>query len=103
MASTGSTSQAVRPTACDQTGVQGGVQGGGPTLPGDAPGSPAAAFAAAKSLASGTGNGAVQNSAFPVPAAGAAQGAGVAQGTGAAGKLPSLHLHYISITNMIYR
>jgi len=61
MASTGSSSQAVRPKVCDQTGIVGGVQGNGPTLPGQAPGTPAAAFAAAKALASGQGNGLVQN------------------------------------------
>jgi len=63
MASTGSASQAVRPTVCDQTGVAGGVQGTGPTQPGAPAGSPAAAFAAAQSLAAGTGNGLVQNGA----------------------------------------
>jgi len=61
MASTGSSSQAVRPTVCDQTGVAGGVQGTGPTLPGQAPGTPQAAFDAAAALAQGTGNGLVQN------------------------------------------
>ncbi|CAI9626168.1 unnamed protein product [Alternaria burnsii] len=61
MASTGSTSQAVRPTVCDQTGVAGGVQGTGATQPGAPAGSPAAAFAAAQALAQGTGNGLVQN------------------------------------------
>ncbi|KAI1582205.1 hypothetical protein PtrEW7m1_004014 [Pyrenophora tritici-repentis] len=63
MASTGSSSQAVRPTACNQNGVQGGVQGAGPTQPGQPAGSPAAAFAAAQALAAGTGNGQVQNGA----------------------------------------
>lgn len=61
MASTGSASQAVRPQACNLTGVNGGVQGNGPTLPGQSAGTPAAAFAAASALASGTGNGVVQN------------------------------------------
>lgn len=61
-ASTGSTSQSVRPQACDQTGVAGGVQGAGATQPGQAPGSPQAAFTAAQSLASGQGNGVVDNS-----------------------------------------
>ncbi|KAI4907692.1 hypothetical protein J4E90_009098 [Alternaria incomplexa] len=61
MASTGSTSQAVRPTVCDQTGVAGGVQGTGPTQPGAPAGSPAAAFAAGQALAQGTGSGQVQN------------------------------------------
>ncbi|KAF1829370.1 hypothetical protein BDW02DRAFT_485018, partial [Decorospora gaudefroyi] len=56
MASTGSASQAVRPTVCDQTGVAGGVQGNGPTQPGQAAGSPQAAFDAAQALAQGTGN-----------------------------------------------
>ncbi|EFQ85322.1 hypothetical protein PTT_19746, partial [Pyrenophora teres f. teres 0-1] len=70
MASTGSSSQAVRPTACNQNGVQGGVQGAGPTQPGQPAGSPAAAFAAAQALAAGTGNGQVQNGA-PTGATGA--------------------------------
>ena len=65
MASTGSSSQAVRPIVCDQTGVAGGVQGTGATQPGQPAGSPAAAFAAAQALAAGTGNGLVQNGAMP--------------------------------------
>ncbi|KAF1847546.1 uncharacterized protein K460DRAFT_246249, partial [Cucurbitaria berberidis CBS 394.84] len=65
MASTGSSSQAVRPTVCDQTGVAGGVQGTGATLPGQPAGSPAAAFAAAQALVAKTGNGLVQNGATP--------------------------------------
>jgi hypothetical protein len=77
MASTGSTSQAVRPTVCDQTGVAGGVQGTGATQPGAPAGSPAAAFAAAQALAQGTGNGLVQNTG----AAGAAAGTTGTQGT----------------------
>jgi len=64
MASTGSSSQAVRPKVCNQTGVQGGVQGTGPTKEGQPYGSPAAAFAAAKAKADGTGNGEVDNSQF---------------------------------------
>ncbi|KAF2821420.1 hypothetical protein CC86DRAFT_448877 [Ophiobolus disseminans] len=88
MASTGSASQAIRPTVCDQTGVAGGVQGTGATQPGAPAGSPAAAFAAAQALAAGTGNGLVQNGAAgavatPPQAAAPQQGqqqAGVAQG-----------------------
>ena len=70
MASTGSSSQAVRPTVCDQTGVAGGVQGTGATQPGQPAGSPAAAFAAAQALAAGTGNGLVQNGVAPSGTAG---------------------------------
>ena len=57
MAATGSASRAVRPTACDSTGVAGGVQSLGATQPGGTPGTPAQAFAAASALANGTGNG----------------------------------------------
>lgn len=60
MASTGSSSQAIRPQVCDQTGVAGGVQGTGATQPGQAPGTPQAAFDAAAALAQGTGNGLIQ-------------------------------------------
>jgi hypothetical protein len=74
MASTGSNSQAVRPTVCDQTGVAGGVQGTGPTQPGAPAGSPAAAFAAAQALAQGTGNGQVQNTGAPGVAGAAGTG-----------------------------
>jgi hypothetical protein len=74
MASTGSNSQAVRPTVCDQTGVAGGVQGTGPTQPGAPAGSPAAAFAAAQALAQGTGNGLVQNTGAPGVAGAAGTG-----------------------------
>lgn len=70
MASTGSSSQAVRPTVCDQTGVAGGVQGTGATQPGQPAGSPAAAFAAAKALAAGIGNGLIQNGIAPSATAG---------------------------------
>ena len=76
MASTGSASQAIRPQVCNQTGVQGGVQGNGPTLPGDAAGTPQAAFTAAQALASGQGNGIVDNNANGIPAAQAAAQAG---------------------------
>jgi hypothetical protein len=76
MASTGSTSQAVRPSVCDQTGVAGGVQGAGATQPGQQPGSPAAAFAAAQALVQGTGNGQVQNGNAAAGNAGTAAGAG---------------------------
>lgn len=85
MASTGSSSQAVRPKVCDQTGIVGGVQGNGPTQPGDAPGTPAAAFAAAKALAQGTGNGVVQNGGNAQGAAGQ-QGQGGRKGLGGLGR-----------------
>ncbi|KAF2270258.1 hypothetical protein CC78DRAFT_611910 [Lojkania enalia] len=68
MAATGSTSQAIRPQVCDQTGVAGGVQGTGPTLQGQVPGTPQVAFDAAQGLAAGTGNGLVQNGAGAVAA-----------------------------------
>ncbi|KAF1917437.1 hypothetical protein BDU57DRAFT_471120, partial [Ampelomyces quisqualis] len=82
MASTGSTSQAIRPTTCDQTGIAGGVQGTGPTQPGARAGSPAAAFDAAQAMAAGTGNGLVQNGA----ATGGAATGGAATGGAATGK-----------------
>jgi len=86
--STGSQLKSVRPKACDQTGIRGGVQGNGPTRLGQAPGSPAAAFAAASALAAGTGNGRVNNAAFPVAgAAGGAGGLGAGQRKGALGRL----------------
>ncbi|KAH6625819.1 hypothetical protein C7974DRAFT_208100 [Boeremia exigua] len=76
MASTGSTSQAVRPQVCDQTGVAGGVQSQGPTLPGQPAGTPQAAFAAAQALQQGTGNGQLNLQANGIPAAQAAAQAG---------------------------
>ena len=85
MASTGSSSQAVRPQVCDQTGVAGGVQGNGPTLPGQPAGTPQAAFAAAQSLQQGNGNGQLDLQTNGIPAAQAAAQAGnPAPQTGAA-------------------
>ena len=76
MASTGSSSQAVRPQVCDQTGVAGGVQSNGPTLPGQPAGTPQAAFAAAQALQQGQGNGQLDLQANGIPAAQAAAQAG---------------------------
>lgn len=76
MASTGSSSQAVRPQVCDQTGVAGGVQSQGPTQPGQAAGTPQAAFAAAQALQQGTGNGQLDLQTNGIPAVQAAAQAG---------------------------